>query len=194
MPTMSDARTDVRTDDSERLDGADGSDPRRHAREAALGAGLAKDARYDELRRRVTGLLEGDPLADLANVAAAVYEWLPDLNWAGFYLLRGDELVLGPFQGRPACVRIAVGSGVCGTAVAEGETQVVADVHAFPGHIACDPRSRSEIVIPVRDEGGTIIGVLDLDSDRPATFDGRDRAGLEAVVGAFAPRIDWTRA
>jgi len=162
----------------------------------SLGATMDKPARYDELRLRVRGLLEGedDWLANLANVAAAIYEWLPDLNWAGFYLLRDEELVLGPFQGRPACVRIAVGAGVCGTAVAAGESQVVADVHAFPGHIACDPRSRSEIVVPVRDASGEVVAVLDLDSDRPGTFDAQDRGGLEALVAEVAPRIDWLRA
>ncbi len=162
----------------------------------SLGARLPKPERYDELRRRVAALLDGedDWLAALANVSAAVYEWLPDLNWAGFYLRKGGELVLGPFQGRPACVRIAIGSGVCGTAVAEGATQVVADVHAFPGHIACDPRSRSEIVVPIRDAAGTVVAVLDLDSDRPATFDGDDRAGLEMLIAEVAPRVDWARA
>jgi len=161
----------------------------------SLGAAMAKPERYDELRLRVRGLLDGedDWLANLGNVAAAVYEWLPDLNWAGFYLLRDGELVLGPFQGRPACVRIAVGAGVCGTAVATGESQVVADVHAFPGHIACDPRSRSEIVVPVRDASGEVVAVLDLDSDRPGTFDAHDRAGLEALIAEVAPRIDWLR-
>lgn len=165
------------------------SDPR-------LGATLAKPERYDELRRRVAGLLadEDDWLAGLANVAAAVYEWLPDLNWAGFYLLKGAELVLGPFQGRPACVRIAVGAGVCGTAVREQRSQVVVDVHAFPGHIACDPASRSEIVVPIRDADGGIVAVLDLDSDRPGTFDELDRAGLEMLVTDLAPRIDWVAA
>ncbi|MDZ7706363.1 MAG: GAF domain-containing protein [Trueperaceae bacterium] len=162
----------------------------------SLGATLAKPARYRELRLRVRGLLENedDWLANLANVAAAIHEWLPDLNWAGFYLLRDGQLVLGPFQGRPACVRIAVGSGVCGTAVDTGESQVVADVHAFPGHIACDPRSRSEIVVPVRDGSGEIVAVLDLDSDRPGTFDAEDRAGLEALIEEMVPRIDWQRA
>lgn len=161
-----------------------------------LGATLPKPERYDELRRRVGGLLEGedDWLAALANVAAAVYEWLPDLNWAGFYLRKADELVLGPFQGRPACVRIALGSGVCGTAVQQQRSQVVADVHAFPGHIACDPASRSEIVVPVRDGSGTIVAVLDLDSDRPGTFDDVDRVGLEALVRDVEPRIDWATA
>ena len=150
---------------------------------------------YDGLRREVVALLEGEPdwLANLANVAAAVYDRLDGLNWAGFYLLRGGELVLGPFQGRPACVRIAVGSGVCGTAVAQRASQVVADVHAFPGHIACDPRSRSELVVPIC-VGERVRGVLDLDSDRPARFDERDRTGLEALVAAIVPLIDWERA
>ncbi len=159
------------------------------------GASLAKPERYRELRLRVRGLLDGedDGLANLANLTAAIYEWLPRLNWAGLYLLKGDELVLGPFQGRPACVRIPVGSGVCGAAVADGASQVVPDVHAFPGHIACDPRSRSEIVVPVRDARGAIVAVLDLDSDRPASFDDEDRAGLETLVAEVAPRFDWDR-
>ena len=155
-----------------------------------------KAERYAELRTRIGGLLDGetDWLANLANVSAAIYEWLPDLNWAGFYLLRGDELVLGPFQGRPACVRIEVGKGVCGTALAQGRSQVVPDVHAFPGHIACDARSRSEIVIPVRNASGDIVGVLDLDSPELATFDDEDRRGLEALVADLAASIDWRRA
>ncbi|MDZ7799744.1 MAG: GAF domain-containing protein [Trueperaceae bacterium] len=123
-----------------------------------------------------------------------MYEWLPDVNWVGFYLLKDGELRLGPFQGRPACVRIAVGSGVCGTAVAKGRTQVVPDVHAFPGHIACDPASRSEIVVPIRDEGGTVQAVLDIDSPNAGRFDDEDRVGLEALVAAFAPHVDWERA
>ena len=155
-----------------------------------------KPASYAELRTRIAGLLDGetDWLANLANVSAAIYEWLPDLNWAGFYLLKRGELVLGPFQGRTACVRIAVGKGVCGTAVAEGESQVVPDVHVFPGHIACDARSRSEIVIPVRDVAGDIVAVLDLDSPKTATFDDEDRVGLEAIVEDLASAIDWSRA
>ncbi|MEX2502716.1 MAG: GAF domain-containing protein [Trueperaceae bacterium] len=163
--------------------------------EGALGASLPKPERYAELRSRLLGVLEGeeDALANLANVTAAVHEWLPDLNWAGIYRLVGGELVLGPFQGRPACVRIAVGAGVCGTAVATGTTQVVPDVHAFPGHIACDPRSRCVFVVPFRDEAGGVVAVLYLDSDRPGTFDEADRAGLEDVVAAFAPRIAWSR-
>lgn len=150
---------------------------------------------YAALTREVLALVEGesDWLANLANVAAAIRAAVPNLNWAGFYLRKADELVLGPFQGMPACIRIAIGRGVCGTAVAEGRTQVVADVHAFPGHIACDPRSRSEIVVPIR-VAGAIVAVLDLDSDRPGTFTERDRAGLERLVDAFAPAIDWARA
>ena len=151
---------------------------------------------YAELLVRLEGLVTGEPdwLANLANAAAEIYTWLPGLNWAGFYLLRGGELVVGPFQGRPACVRIAIGSGVCGTAVDRRSTQVVADVQAFPGHIACDPRSRSEIVVPIFDEGGNVTAVLDLDSDRVATFDEQDRAGLEAVAELLSRTIDWGRA
>lgn len=162
----------------------------------AVGATLPKAERYRELHLRIRGLLDGesDWLANLANLTAAIHEFLPALNWAGTYLLRDEELVLGPFQGRPACVRIAVGSGVCGTAVREGVTQVVPDVQAFPGHIACDPRSRSEIVVPIRDASGGVVAVLDLDSDRRATFDDEDRVGLEAIVADVAPLIDWSRA
>ncbi len=154
-----------------------------------------KAARYAELRARVRALLDGesDAIANLANAAAEVYALLPDLNWAGFYLMKEDGLVVGPFQGRPACVRIAVGRGVCGTAVVERATQVVADVHAFAGHIACDPRSRAEIVVPVIVDGA-VVAVLDLDSERPGRFDDDDRAGLEALVADVAPLIDWDRA
>ena len=150
---------------------------------------------YADLRRDALALLEGegDWLANLANLAALVYERMDGLNWAGFYLLRGGELVLGPFQGRPACVRIAVGKGVCGTAVATRASQRVADVHAFPGHIACDPRSRSELVVPIVVDGA-VVGVLDLDSDRPARFDAADQAGVEALVAACTPLVDWVRA
>ena len=153
-----------------------------------------KPARYAELRTRVRALLEGesDAIANLANAAAEVYALLPDLNWAGWYLMKRGELVVGPFQGRPACVRIAVGRGVCGTAVAERRTQVVADVHAFAGHIACDPRSRAEIVVPVI-TGGAVVAVLDLDSERPGRFDEADRAGLEALVADLAGAIDWAQ-
>lgn len=152
-------------------------------------------ADYEALRRDALALIDGerDWLANLANLAALVHERVGALNWAGWYLMRGGELVLGPFQGRTACVRIAVGRGVCGTAVAQGRSQLVSDVHAFPGHIACDPRSRSELVVPVVIEG-VVVAVLDLDSDRLARFEEADREGLEAFVKAAAPHIDWERA
>jgi L-methionine (R)-S-oxide reductase len=154
-----------------------------------------KAVRYAELSGRVRALVEGEPdaIANLANVAAELNAWLPDLNWVGFYLVKDGELVVGPFQGRPACTRIALGRGVCGTAAARGATQLVPDVEAFPGHIACDARSRSEIVVPIAHDGA-VVAVLDLDSPRPARFDDEDRAGLEAVVAAFSPVIDWGRA
>lgn len=157
-------------------------------------ADAPKAARYEELRARVRALLDGetDAVANLANATAEVYALLPDLNWAGFYLMKGGELVVGPFQGRPACVRIAVGRGVCGTAVAERTTQAVADVHAFAGHIACDPRSRAEIVVPVVVDG-VVVAVLDLDSERPGRFDDADRAGLEALVADLAVTVDWSQ-
>ena len=123
-----------------------------------------------------------EAVTSLANASAFLNELLGGINWVGFYLLRGDELVLGPFQGKPACVRIPVGKGVCGTAVAKDRTQRVADVHAFPGHIACDGRSRSEVVVPVFEPSGALIGVLDVDSDRPAAFDEVDVEWLEKIV------------
>ncbi|HWK50885.1 MAG TPA: GAF domain-containing protein [Steroidobacter sp.] len=127
---------------------------------------------------------EPDWIANLANSAALLYHSLPDLNWAGFYLLKDGELVVGPFQGKPACVRIALGKGVCGTAAAQKKTQVVRDVHEFAGHIACDSASNSEIVVPmIRD--GELIGVLDLDSPKLARFDAEDRDGLEGFVAAL---------
>ena len=131
---------------------------------------------------------EPDPIANLANAAALIWEALPDINWSGFYLLRGGELVLGPFQGRPACVRIALGKGVCGAAALRRETIVVEDVNAFPGHIACDAASRSEIVVPLV-AGGRLLGVLDVDAPRVARFDDEDRRGLEAVGGIVSRRI-----
>lgn len=131
---------------------------------------------------------ESDPIANMANVAALIWQYLPDLNWAGFYRMVNGELVLGPFQGKPACIRIPLGRGVCGTAAASGNTQLVADVHAFPGHIACDAASASEIVVPVVKDG-QVAGVLDLDSPRPARFDAADQAGLEALVARIAARL-----
>lgn len=157
--------------------------------------GTPKSERYGLLTRQVAALLEGesDWLPNLANVSAAVYASLPGLNWAGFYLMRGGELVLGPFQGQPACVRITPGRGVCGTAATEQVTQVVEDVEKFPGHIACDPRSRSEIVVPVV-VGGETVAVLDLDSSRLANFDAADRQGLEAIVALLLDAVDWRAA
>ncbi|MDF1522607.1 MAG: GAF domain-containing protein [Trueperaceae bacterium] len=157
-----------------------------------LPADAPKPERYALLRDRVRGLLagEGDATANLANAAAEVFALVPDLNWAGFYLMKGGELVVGPFQGRPACVRIAVGRGVCGTAVAERATQLVDDVQAFPGHIACDPRSRAELVVPIA-QGDAVVAVLDLDSERPRRFDADDRAGLEGLAADLAAAIDW---
>lgn len=131
---------------------------------------------------------EPDAIANMANIAALIWQFLPDLNWAGFYRMVEGELLLGPFQGRPACIRIPLGRGVCGTAAATGETQLVEDVHAFPGHIACDAASASEIVVPVKRDG-RVIAVLDLDSPLPARFDAVDRAGLEALVERIAARI-----
>ena len=121
------------------------------------------------------------PIANLSNAAALLWQTLPDINWAGFYLMEDDALILGPFQGKPACIRIEVGKGVCGTAVAENLTQLVPDVHAFPGHIACDSASRSEIVIPIH-IGNEIWGVLDIDSPLENRFSENDRVGLEEFV------------
>lgn len=145
-----------------------------------------KAALYEELTEQLTALLEGetDPIANAANMAALIYHGLPELNWAGFYFARGGELVLGPFQGQPACVRIPFGQGVCGTAAARRETIVVPDVHEFPGYIACDPVSRSELVVPLIAEE-TVLGVLDLDSPVPGRFDEDDRAGCERLIAVF---------
>lgn len=131
---------------------------------------------------------ESDAIANMANLSALLWQYLPNLNWAGFYRMIDGELVLGPFQGKAACIRIPLGKGVCGTAAATRETQCVADVHAFPGHIACDAASRSEVVVPVVVED-RVIAVLDLDSPLPARFDSEDVAGLEALIVRIAPRI-----
>src|SRR5688572_21046347 len=124
---------------------------------------------------------EPDAVANMANLAALVWQWLPELNWAGFYRMVDGELVLGPFCGKPACIRIPLGQGVCGTAAAQRASQRVADVHAFPGHIACDPDSRSELVVPVL-RGGEVIAVIDLDSPLAGRFDAEDQAGIEALA------------
>ncbi len=145
---------------------------------------------YRELLDAADALTAGEPdgVANMANLAALVWQLVPDLNWAGFYRLIGEELVLGPFCGKPACIRIPLGRGVCGTAAQTGETQRVADVRAFPGHIACDAASRSELVVPViRD--GTVIAVIDLDSPRPDRFDEDDQAGFEALAARIGMRI-----
>ncbi len=138
---------------------------------------------YPLLCEQIRALTEGVPhrIANLANVSALLYETLDRINWAGFYLREGDTPVLGPFQGRPACIEIPLGRGVCGTAAAEGRTQLVPDVHRFPGHIACDSASRSEIVIPIY-SGGVLFGVLDIDAPVENRFTQEDRAGLEAAA------------
>jgi GAF domain-containing protein len=145
---------------------------------------------YRELLAAAEALTAGerDAVANMANVAALLWQLVADLNWAGFYRAVGQELVLGPFCGRPACIRIPFGEGVCGTAAAKGESQLVADVNAFPGHIACDAASRSELVVPVLREG-SVVAVIDLDAPRPSRFDEADRAGIEALAGILASRI-----
>jgi len=145
---------------------------------------------YEELAEQAEGLLAGerDRIANAANFASLVFNALPAINWCGFYFFDGTELVVGPFQGKPACVRIALGKGVCGTAAVEGKTQVVRDVDAFPGHIACDSASRSEIVVPLVD-GGTLIGVWDVDSPELARFDDDDREGMERLCAIFVKSL-----
>ncbi len=153
---------------------------------------LSKSELHAQLLAQARALLEGerDFTANAANLASLVFHTLPDLNWAGFYWLKDGGLVLGPFQGKPACVRIAIGRGVCGTAAATLRTVVVPDVHAFPGHIACDSASESEIVVPVAKDG-RLVGVLDLDSPRLERFDDEDARGLEALVAAFVAATDF---
>lgn len=151
---------------------------------------LPKPELYRELLAASDGLTAGesDSVANMANVAALIGLLVPDLNWSGFYRLIGEELVLGPFAGKPACIRIPLGQGVCGAATAQRRSQRVADVHAFPGHIACDPDSRSELVVPVIREG-EVIAVIDLDSPLPGRFDAEDQAGIEALARLIAERI-----
>ncbi|RMH92858.1 GAF domain-containing protein [Lysobacter pythonis] len=150
-----------------------------------------KPAQYAQLLAQAEGLLHGerDRIANAANLSALLFNALPALNWAGFYFFDGRELVVGPFQGLPACVRIALDKGVCGAAARARETQRVADVHAFPGHIACDAASRSEIVIPLVKEG-ELIGVLDIDSPIAARFDADDQRGLEAIAATWLAAIE----
>jgi L-methionine (R)-S-oxide reductase len=151
----------------------------------------SKSSLYADLLLQARGLFQGerDAGANAANLSALVFHTLPDLNWAGFYWMKGGELVLGSFQGKPACVRIAIGKGVCGTAARDRRTIVVPDVDAFPGHIACDSASRSEVVVPLV-RGGKVIGVLDVDSPKLARFDAEDAAGLEAVAQALLDSTD----
>ena len=141
---------------------------------------------YDELAQQLAALIDGerDLVANCANMAALIYHGLPDLNWAGFYFLKGGALIVGPFQGRPACVRIALGAGVCGTAAARRATLIVPDVRQFAGHIACDAASRSEIVIPLL-QGASLLGVLDVDSPELDRFDEADRRGLERLAALY---------
>lgn len=145
-----------------------------------------KDADYASLAEELTGLLTGerDFIANAANTSALLFDALPDINWAGFYFLRNGELVVGPFQGKPACVRIPLGKGVCGTAAANRITIVVRDVHEFPGHIACDAASQSEIVVPLL-KGDELLGVLDIDSPSVGRFDDADRHGIERLANLF---------
>ena len=153
-------------------------------------ADTPKPEAYRQLVDAAEALTAGEPdgVANMANMAALLWDFLPELNWAGFYRVVEDELVLGPFMGRPACIRIPMGQGVCGTAAKDAATQLVVDVHAFPGHIACDAVTNSELVVPVvRD--GTVIAVIDLDSPAKARFDAEDAAGIEALAAAIAKRI-----
>lgn len=149
-----------------------------------------KAADYAQLAEELSGLLSGesDVVANAANTSALIFDALPDLNWVGFYFLKRGELVVGPFQGKPACVRIALGKGVCGTAAVERRTILVPDVEAFPGHIACDAASRSEIVVPLL-ASGELLGVLDLDSPKPARFDAGDAHGLERLAAIFLDAV-----
>jgi GAF domain-containing protein len=157
---------------------------------AKIEAASKADA-YVQLVEQARGLLAGehDRVANAANLSALVFDALPDLNWVGIYFYDGRELVVGPFQGKPACVRIALGKGVCGTAAATRQTQVVRDVHAFPGHIACDAASNSEIVVPITGRDGALIGVWDVDSPKLARFDDDDRAGMEALVAVYVDSL-----
>lgn len=153
-----------------------------------------KDRFYGELNALLLHLVEFEPdwLANLANAAGLLGHQLDGINWAGFYLWKGEDLVLGPFWGKPACTHIDLGEGVCGTAAADRKTALVPDVHAFPGHIACDESSQAEIVVPIT-VGGEFRGVLDIDAPVKGRFDERDQAGLERFVATLADHVDWTR-
>ena len=151
----------------------------------------SKPQQYDELAQQARALLHGerDRTANAANLSSLVYHALPQLNWVGFYFYDGSELVVGPFQGHPACVRIALGKGVCGTAAVSKQTQRIADVDAFPGHIPCDSASRSELVVPLFGAGGELVGVFDLDSPELDRFDADDQRGLEEIASIFVASL-----
>ena len=155
-----------------------------------IDAAAPKSDLYAELVRSADALTSGEPdaVANMANVAALLWEFLPDVNWTGFYRVIDGELVLGPFQGKAACIRIPFGKGVCGTAAANGETQLIGDVHEFPGHIACDANSASELVVPVMRDG-EVIAVIDLDSPSLNRFDAEDAKGVESLASLLAARI-----
>ncbi len=161
--------------------------------ESNISVDLPKSELYAQLAQELRSLIADEPdfIANLANASALLFHSLPDLNWAGFYLLKSGELVVGPFQGKPACVRIAIGKGVCGTAAARRTSVIVPDVHQFPGHIACDAASNSEIVVPMLRDG-ELLGVLDIDSPRFGRFDEQDREGLERVVSILLKPIQHT--
>jgi len=151
----------------------------------------SKAALYRDILSAIDAITAGEPdaIANMANAAAILWEYLPDLNWAGFYRNLNEELVLGPFMGKAACIRIPLGKGVCGAAAATRATQLVEDVHAFPGHIACDVASRSELVVPILD-GERVVAVIDLDSPTPARFDREDAAGVEAIARLLSDRVN----
>ncbi|MFC4292793.1 GAF domain-containing protein [Sphingorhabdus arenilitoris] len=160
-----------------------------------IDAAAPKSVLYAELLKAADALTSGEPdgVANMANISSLLWQFLPDLNWAGFYRMGSDaagndELILGPFQGKAACIRIALDKGVCGAAAASGQTQLVDDVHAFPGHIACDADSRSELVVPVV-RSGQVVAVIDLDSPVPARFDADDAVGIEALAALLSSRI-----
>ncbi len=159
--------------------------------EKTVSATLPKRDFYAELAVQARALLAGETnlVANAANLSALLYHSMPDVNWAGFYFLVDGELVVGPFQGKPACVRIAMGRGVCGTAAKTRQTQLVPDVHAFADHIACDAASRSELVVPLEMPDGSLLGVLDLDSPLPARFTEEDRDGIEAIASVFVATL-----
>lgn len=151
-----------------------------------------KATAYRELAQQARGLMHGEPdlIANAANFSALVFHALPDINWAGFYFFDGTELVVGPFQGQPACIRIAMGKGVCGVAARSGEAQLVADVNAFPGHIFCDAASRSEVVVPLIRADGSLLGVWDVDSPTVGRFKAEDLAGMQALCREFMAVVD----